>query len=80
MKRQNLEGNGSGFSAKIVMATNDLAEEQNHKPFAYSVMRVFIGFVIAAIILFVADQYFSYGYFTDRILMMLNHMTRSFGL
>jgi multisubunit Na+/H+ antiporter MnhE subunit len=45
-----------------------------------SIMRIFIGFVIAAIVMFFADQYFSSGFYTDKLLIMLAHITRSFGL
>jgi len=45
-----------------------------------SVMRIFIGFVMAAIFVFFADQYFAFGYYTDKFTMLLHHMMRSFGL
>jgi hypothetical protein len=41
-------------------------------------MRIFIGFTIAAVALFFADQHFAFGYYTDKTMMMLQHITRSF--
>jgi hypothetical protein len=41
-------------------------------------MRIFIGFLIAAAALYFADQHFTFGYYTDRTMMMLQHISRSF--
>jgi hypothetical protein len=41
-------------------------------------MRIFIGFVIAATVVFFADQHFAFGYYTDKTMTMLQHITRSF--
>jgi hypothetical protein len=45
---------------------------------ASSSMRIFIGFLIAAVALYFADQHFTFGYYTDRTMMMLQHISRSF--
>jgi hypothetical protein len=48
------------------------------KDSAFPRMRIFIGFTIAAVALFFADQHFAFGYYTDKTMMMLQHITRSF--
>lgn len=41
-------------------------------------MRIFIGFTIAAVALYFADQHFAFGHYTDKTMMLLQHIARSF--
>ncbi|MBN9004476.1 MAG: hypothetical protein J0H40_03590 [Rhizobiales bacterium] len=70
----------SGERERHSASAASVCREQPARIAGYLVMRIFIGFLIAVIVLYLVDQHFAFGFYTDRVVAMLNQVARSFGV